>query len=255
MRFPVVSRISFSPKGALWRLATRLAPLPTMVRPKSSATWQAFWGQRKGDEVLSLYADQRQPHRDWLASQIIALKPATVVEFGSNIGSNLLVLAKADPSLKLYGVELNQSAVELGQQSVPSGSDILLVNGSMATASEPLQKAGVSECDIVFTSAAAMHVDDDIFAAAKKEALKLARKAIVHLEFNAWTPAEMMNARRWRGSFMSDRWIRDYVAEYEGLPGVDRIECLRIPPSFNIPSNIGKLMVNDMTGLIIVHLK
>ncbi len=251
----MVSRSSFSPKVALWRLATRLAPLPTMVRPKSSASWQAFWGQRKGDEVLSLYADQRQPHRDWLASQIIALKPTTVVEFGSNIGSNLLVLAKADPSLKLYGVELNPAAVELGQKSVPSGSDILLVNGSMAAASESLQKAGVSGCDVVFTSAAAMHVDDDIFAAAKKEALKLARKAIVHLEFNAWTPAEMMNARRWRGSFMSDRWIRDYVAEYEGLPSVARIECIRIPPSINIPSNIGKLMVNDMTGLIIVHLK
>jgi hypothetical protein len=100
-----------------------------------------------------------------------------------------------------------------------------------------------------------MHVNDEIFGAAKQQALRVARKAIVHLEYNAWTPAELQNGRNWRSSFLSDRWVRDYVAEYESLPGIARVEYFRVPPEINIARNIGRLMVNDITGLIIAYLK
>jgi hypothetical protein len=39
------------------------------------------------------------------------------------------------------------------------------------------------------------------------------------------------------------------------MPGVSRVEYFRIPPEMNVARNIGRLMVNDMTGLIVAHLK
>lgn len=99
-----------------------------------------------------------------------------------------------------------------------------------------------------------MHCDDDIFAKAKEAALKLAKRAVVHLEFNAWSPAEYQNMRGFRSSFLSDRWIRDYVGEYRGQPRVARIETIAVPFDINFVDNIGRFMVSDVTGLIIVHL-
>jgi hypothetical protein len=68
-----------------------------------------------------------------------------------------------------------------------------------------------------------MHCDDNIFARTKEAALGLAKNAVVHMEFNAWSPADLQNMRNWRSSFLSDRWIRDYPGEYRGHPRVRKI--------------------------------
>ncbi|MBV9562655.1 MAG: hypothetical protein JOY90_19780 [Bradyrhizobium sp.] len=112
----------------------------------------------------------------------------------------------------------------------------------------------LSEIDVVFTSAAAMHCEDEIFAKAKDAALSLTKRAIVHLEFNAWSPADLQNMRAWRSSFLSDRWIRDYIGEYRDHPRVARIETAAVPLDINFVDNIGRLKMSDVTGLIIVHL-
>jgi hypothetical protein len=39
------------------------------------------------------------------------------------------------------------------------------------------------------------------------------------------------------------------------MPEVARVEYFRIPPEMNVTRNVGRLMVNDMTGLIIAYLK
>jgi hypothetical protein len=94
-----------------------------------------------------------------------------------------------------------------------------------------LARNGIDSVDVVFSCGATMHVNDEIFAAARQQALKIARKAVVHLEYHAWTPAELQSGRNWRSSFLSDRWIRGYIAEYESQPGVPRVEYFRIPPN------------------------
>lgn len=245
---------NFHPKIALWRAATRIGPLPVLVRGKPSATWQEFWRTERADAVFEHYAEP-SPLRDWLAAKLVSLEPASVVELGSNVGANLRAVWKADDRIKLYGVELNENAVKWGMQNKPTGCDVRLMAGSMSDLEGVLARNNVGPVDVVFSCGATMHVNDDIFAAARQQAVKAARKAVVHVEYHAWTPADFQNGRRWRSSFLSDRWVRDYIAEYEAMPEVARVEYFRIPPEMNVARNIGKLMVNDMTGMIVAHIK
>jgi hypothetical protein len=238
----------------LWRAVTNISPLPVLARARSASTWQDFWRTEDSEAVFQDYA-RGSPLRDWLASQCASIAADSVLELGCNVGANLQAFWRANKNLKLYGIDLNQNAVAWGLRNMPEGCEALLMAGSMADVEKVLTHNGCDGADIVFSCGATMHVNDEIFAAAKQQALKVARKAVVHLEYNAWTPADMQNGRNWRSSFLSDRWVRDYVAEYESMPGVARVEYFRIPPEMNIPRNLGRLMVNDMSALVIAHLK
>ena len=245
---------SFHPRVALWRAVTNIGPLPVLIRAKNPAVWQDFWRTERAEAVFQDYA-KSSPLRDWLAAKCVSLAPNSVLELGSNVGANLQAIWRADNTIKLYGLELNENAVEWGTRNMPAGCEARLMTGSMSDLEGVLARNGIEGADIVFSCGATMHVNDDIFAAAKQQALKVARKAVVHLEYNAWTPADLQNGRNWRSSFLSDRWVRDYIAEYDSMPGVVRVEYFRIPPKMNVTRPIGRLMVNDMTGLIVVHLK
>lgn len=234
-------------KHRLWRLATTATPLPTFIRARTSDYWQSHWRKKAGRGHESYL--QRTELKKWLARQIVALSPKSVLELGCNVGGNLREIADLDSSVKLYGIELNEEAINVGRREVlPSGSEV--IRGSMSDAATLFK----GRTDIVFSSAAAMHCDDEIFAGAKAAALSIAQKAIVHLEYHAWTPADLYNGRNWRSSFLSDRWIRDYVGEYEGHPRVARIETRAVPLAINRSDTIGRVMISDATGLVIVHL-
>ncbi len=243
---------NFHPRVALWRAATNIGPLPILVRAKNAATWQDFWRSEDSEAVFRDYA-KGSPLRDWFAKKCVTLGPESVLELGCNVGANLQAFWKTDKNIKLYGIELNENAVRWGTKNMPEGCEARLMTGSMADVQGVLARNSIDAADIVFSCGATMHVNDEIFAAAKQQALKVARKAVVHLEYNAWTPAELQNGRNWRSSFLSDRWVRDYVAEYESQPGVARVEYFRVPPEINVARNIGRLMVNDITGLIIAY--
>jgi SAM-dependent methyltransferase len=251
-RMPRLS--SSSLKHRLWRMAMMATPLPTLARPRESDHWQKHWREAISDAEFPGYA-RSSDLRTWFTQQLVStLKPGSVLEFGCNVGANLRDIHTLDPAIKLFGIELNERAIDYGKKNV-APSEATFIQGSMADAQQLVAKNGVSDVDVVFTSAAAMHCDDDIFAKAKEAALALAKRAIVHLEFNAWSPAELQNMRNWRSSFLSDRWIRDYPGEYRGHPRVARIETIAVPLDVNFVDNIGRFLVSDVTGLIIIHLK
>jgi len=232
----------------LWRLASTAMPLPTFIRARTSEHWQSYWRERSGRGHESYLP--RTELKKWLAKQIVELAPKSVLEFGCNVGGNLREIADLDSSIKLHGIELNEEAIARGQREVlPAGAEV--IQGSMADTASLFK----GQADIVFSSAATMHCDDEIFAAAKAAALSIARKAIVHLEYHAWTPADLYNGRKWHSSFLSDRWIRDYVGEYESHPRVARVETRAVPLKINRSDTIGRIMISDATGLVVVHLR
>jgi SAM-dependent methyltransferase len=241
-----------STKIKLWKAALSISPLPTLARARASQFWQRHWREKQQEGNFPNYA-AGTPLKRWFARQITNLAPSSVLELGCNVGGNLRAIADLDPSVALYGIELNDRAIAWGEQNVlPASAKIF--GGSMADTLSLTSKHGIDGVDVVFTSAAAMHCDDKIFAAAKNAALSIGRKAIVHLEFNAWTPADLHNGRAWRESFLSDRWIRDYVGEYEGHPRVAKIEVSGVPLKVNFMDSIGRVMISDVSGLIVVHL-
>lgn len=106
-------------------------------------------------------------------------------------------------SVKLYGIELNARAIAWAKGDViPRIARSF--RRAMADAKSLMKANGIDVIDVVFTSAAAMHCDGEIFASAREDFLSPARKAIVHMEFNAWTLADLQNGRSWRKSFTSD---------------------------------------------------
>jgi SAM-dependent methyltransferase len=235
-------------KLRLWKLAMAATPFPVFVRARDSGYWQRHWKERSGRGLESY--SERTELNNWLARQIVGLTPKSVLELGCNVGGNLREIALLDPSIQLSGIELSRDAIDFGNREVIlAGTKI--IQGSMADASSLFE----GKADVVFSSAATMHCDDDIFAKAKEAALSIARKAVVHLEYHAWTPADLHNGRQWRSSFLSDRWIRNYVSEYENDPRVESIETRAVPAAINRTDTIGRIMITDATGLIIVHLK
>ncbi|MCK1504382.1 SAM-dependent methyltransferase [Bradyrhizobium sp. USDA 3686] len=228
-------------------------PFPIFAKARDSSYWQKHWKEKQHANEFGGYAAST-PLKKWFARQVIDLQPKSVLELGCNVGANLREIHALDASVNLYGIELNDRAIQYGTENAVA-KDARMIQGSMADAKLLMQQRNITEVDIVFSSAAAMHCDDNIFAAAKDAALSLATKAIVHLEFNAWSPADLHNWRGWRNSFVSDRWIRDYAGEYRGHPRVERIETVGIPLDINFMDNIGRVMISDVTGLIVVHLK
>lgn len=243
-----MARNSSTLKHHVWRLLMRATPFPVFAKARGSEFWQDHWRERQPQQELNAYA-QATPMKAWFAERIVELNPASVLELGCNVGGNLKSISAIAPDAELNGIELNEMAIAYGKSHVAPAANF--IRGSMADASRLFGRSA----DVVFTSAAAMHCDDDIFAKAKSAALSIARKAIVHLEFHAWTPADLYNARQWRSSFLSDRWIRDYVGEYLDHPRVEGIETRAIPLAINEAANIGRLLVNDVTGLVVVRLK
>lgn len=243
-----MARHSSTLKQHLWRFAMHATPFPFLARPRGSDHWQGRWRERQPAQELRSYANST-PLKVWFAEQIVQLSPSSVLELGCNVGGNLREISAIDPKVELNGIELNEQAIALGKSEVVTAAHF--IQGSMANAAALFDR----RADVVFTSAAAMHCDDDIFGSAKTAALKIALKAIVHLEFHAWTPADLINARNWRSTFLSDRWMRDYIGEYQTHPRVESIEAKAIPFAVNPADNIGRVRVNDVTGLIIVKLK
>jgi len=240
-------------RKAVWRQAIQMTSVPTFIRPKPANYWQAMWRDRTDENMFDAYA-KPSPLRDWLASEILRLKPRSVLELGCNAAANLEAIWRQDPSVTLLGVELNPLVAEYARKRLAAiGCPATIVVGSMDAASELLRQNNIPSPDVVFTSAVAMHVEDSLFARTKDQILKMAPKAALHLEYNAWTPSDMTNGRNWRSSFLSDRWIRDYVTEYEGLPDVREIFCLRIPPAINRAEAIGRVAINDVSALVVAR--
>jgi SAM-dependent methyltransferase len=68
----------------------------------------------------------KQPQTHWsefMADQVLRLKPRSVLEFGCNVGRNLLAIRERAPTLILRGVDINAEAVAFGRQE--RGLDLL----------------------------------------------------------------------------------------------------------------------------------
>jgi SAM-dependent methyltransferase len=59
---------------------------------------------------------QDQHWRGFMAGRVLATKPRRVVEFGCNVGRNLLAIREVNPLVDMLGVDLNAEAVAYGRK-------------------------------------------------------------------------------------------------------------------------------------------
>jgi len=119
----------------------------------------------------------KQPETHWskfMADQIIRLKPQSVLEFGCNVGRNLLALRDSAPGLRLQGIDINPEAVEFGRTE----RGLNLAQGDETFFTEQPADA----FDVIFTVSVLDHLPNPL--PVLREMMRVARLGVLLLEPN-----------------------------------------------------------------------
>lgn len=117
----------------------------------------------------------KQPQTHWakfMAEEILKLKPRSVLEFGCNVGRNLLTLLEYEPTLTVRGVDINAEAVAFGRKE--RGLDLSHADESF------LQGQPNDAFDVIFTVSVLDHVPDPKLILT--EMVRVARRGVLLLE-------------------------------------------------------------------------
>lgn len=119
---------------------------------------------------------------------------ASALEIGCASGPNLVLLARAFPEAKLYGTDISGHAIAYGKRWLAEHN---MPNITLETKrAEDLSGFADKSIDIIFTNAALFYVGPDKIGQAVHEMLRVAKKAIVLLEWNT-EEAESLYADHW----------------------------------------------------------
>lgn len=180
-----------------------------------------LWSGDFGDS----YTARNQPTEKSLASRIRLFQRvlrsapveagATVLEVGTNIGMNLVALARLAP-LSLFGVDLNRAALTILCRDPALGR-----RARVAVAqAEQLPFANAS-MDLVFTCGLLIHIHPDHLLAACREILRVARRYILCAEYFSPRPEEIeyrgqyeLLFKRDFGGFFLDHWPTLRLLDY-----------------------------------------
>lgn len=168
-----------------------------------------FWRGTFGDAYCDRNASGRLIHANQKLFQC-ALRDcgpvASVLEFGPNIGLNLLALREIFPNIECHGVEINSRAAAMCRSNV-SGSRI--VESSVI---EAIDSGLVSPCDLVLFKGLLIHLNPAELPRVYVESARLARRFVMIAEYYNPVPV----AIDYRGN--SERlYKRDFAGEFLDL--------------------------------------
>lgn len=144
---------------------------------------------------------------------------ASLLEIGCNAGPNLRVLAERFPSLRLEGFDINRRAIETGRRWLASeGVEARLSTGDLSR----LASYTADSFDIVLADAVFMYVGPDRIEDAIREALRVARHALVIVDFQD-------ASARPEGSYSDGKWRRDYRALLTRVDPAITLDATSIP--------------------------
>jgi len=179
-----------------------------------------LWKRQKREEVQKYLGPGSPPHRQKLLERIENLAPfESVLEIGCATGSNLILLAKKFPNIKIQGIEINPIAVELGNEQFKKEkiSNVRLFVGR----ADDLSQFPDKSFDIVFTGSVLMYIGPDKIKKVVSEMQRIARKAIVVAEYHSDREGAL-------GIYNKGNWLRDYKKLFQ--PFSSQIEITKISP-------------------------
>lgn len=196
----------------------------------SKATPQEeFWSSDFGDQY-----SKRNVGSEILASNLSFFanifgripKIDSVIEFGSNIGLNLMALKLLYPSQSQIAIEINESAAKKLQDLMPN---VKVFNTSISNFDQSELSAG--SCDLVLIKGVLMHINPDQLNMVYKKLYQSTHKYILICEYYNPTP----DVVKYQGH--SDRLFRrDFAGEmldqYRDLTLVDYGFVYHRDPSF-----------------------
>jgi ubiquinone/menaquinone biosynthesis C-methylase UbiE len=189
------------------------------ARVRGTEHYEKEWSAREYDRF---YSDSvNHPHRDLLLSIVSKYSPRSVLEIGCNSGPNLLRIANAFPNAKLRGIDINRQAIEIGRKMLAE-TGIKNVELDIGKADE-LEVFRDKSFDIVLTDAVLIYIGRDKIDAIAREMVRIAKKAIVLVEYHD-------SSTSGEGSFVRKKgyWARNYNALFKSLKGVADVRLTKI---------------------------
>jgi len=207
---PLIRRIRNKSRDVRHNLSARL---------RGTEHYEKEWSAKEYDRFY--WESVNHPHRDLLLSKISEFSPGSVLEIGCSSGPNLLRIARAFPSAKLRGIDINRQSIDIGKKMFAE-TGIGNVELDVGKADD-LGAFGDRSFDIVLTDAVLIYIGKDKIDTVAKEMLRIARKAIIMVEYHD-------PGAGGEGSFIMKKgyWARDYSALFKPLSGVADIKLTKI---------------------------
>lgn len=164
---------------------------------------EQFWAGEFGTEYIG--RNDGEPAIEAKAAMFARILSKTkaigsVVEFGCNIGLNLVALKRLITDLGLHAVEINPAAVSVARGRLP---DADIVEGSI------LDFQPQSPTDLAFTCGVMIHLNPDMLPAVYAKLAEASRRYVVIAEYYNPTPVSVS----YRGH--QDRLFkRDFAGEF-----------------------------------------
>jgi len=181
--------------------------------------YEKEWSEKDYDRFYWESVDH--PHRDLLMTKISAYSPVSLLEIGCSSGPNLLRAARAFPTATLRGIDINSKSIEIGRKMFAE-SGITNVELGVGKADD-LTPIADKSFDIVLTDAVLIYIGKDKIDTVAREMLRIARKAIVMVEYYE-------SGAGGGGSFIMKKgyWARDYSALFKPMKGVSDVVLTKI---------------------------
>lgn len=142
---------------------------------------EEFWGGRFGDEYIDRNSSDTlltSKISSWAQMLRCANNVRSALEFGCNIGLNLIALKRLRPNLALSGIEINQRAAEIANQI--SGVDV--VCGSI------LENMRDDKFDITFMHGVLIHINPIYLELVYENLYRMSNRFVLVAEYYNPTP-------------------------------------------------------------------
>lgn len=186
---------------------------------------EVFWAGEFGNEYI-----ERNKSQEYLASNLNffskafnqAGKPASLIEFGANIGMNLKAIRQLFPSTELSGIEINKEAATVLGQNIGKEN---VFNGSI------FEYEVTRQFDITLIKGVLIHINPEMLSVVYEKLYKASSKYILVCEYYNPSPVTIS----YRGH--NDRLFkRDFAGEmletYSDLKLIDYGFCYKRDRAF-----------------------
>jgi len=181
-------------------------------RESGAERLEGLWAGEFGVEYSGRNAEAGARRRSFWRRVIVGTEASRVLEVGCNTGPNLRWLAELVEPSGVYGVDVNEGALEHVRRSLPG---VTAVNASARRLPFPDRSF-----DLVFTTGVLIHIPPDVLPLAMGEIVRCSHRFVLCGEYYAEEPTEVPY-RGARGALFK----RDYGALYEELfPELELVE-------------------------------
>lgn len=201
------------------------------------------WAMRDLQSAKNYWANRNNPAQVFFAENMCRFNfsPTSILEIGSNCGPNLYQLAKKFPNVKIVGIDINEIAVQKGNEWFKQEgiSNVKL----LVSRADELKQFPDKSFDVVFTWAVLLLVGPDKIEEVMKEMFRITRTKLLLLEyFDEYVDKDPQGL----GVYCGGYWKRDYVALLKQfIPNFpeDRIHISKFPEDLWSPAEGGGTLI------------